>query len=122
MKAVAKPGRRPALSKEVSALRAEVRVLRADLDAIEDILAARVLAAAPVEESFPADVADRLVAGESPIRVFRELRGMTQEILAAAAGTSAQYLSQIERGDREAGRKMLPRLAAALKVDEDLLR
>lgn len=110
------------IAKDVKALSAEVRRLRSDLDAIEDILAARVLSGAPREESFPLEVVDKLVAGENPIRVFRAFRGMTQEALAAAVGTSAQYLSQIERGDREAGRKLLPRVAATLRIDENLLR
>ena len=33
-------------------------------------------------ESFPIEVADRLLAGESPIRVYRSYRGMTQQELA----------------------------------------
>ncbi|MDE0058995.1 MAG: hypothetical protein OXI22_11830 [Defluviicoccus sp.] len=37
-------------------------------------------------EPFPAEIADRLLAGESPIREHRLYRGMTQKRLAEAAG------------------------------------
>ena len=37
-------------------------------------------------ESFPAQVADRLLSGENPICVYRNHRGMTQGELAAAGG------------------------------------
>lgn len=84
--------------------------------------AARGLHNTPDEERFPAAVARRLISGDSPIRVFRQHRGLTQAELAISAGTSAAYISQIERGDREPGKKLLPRLAAALDVDADDLR
>ena len=68
------------------------------------------------EESFPLEVADRLIAGESPLKVFREYRGLTQSALAKNAGTSAAYLSQIETGRRTGSVKLLRRLADALGV------
>ena len=37
------------------------------------------------EESFPIEVADRLLAGENPIGVYRNHRNMTQQELAAAS-------------------------------------
>lgn len=70
-------------------------------------------------ESFPIDVADRLIAGESPIRVYRSYRGMTQRELAAAAGIDPVYLSQIERGQRTGSTKTLGALAKLLNVALD---
>jgi len=110
------------LARKLAPLQREIKSLRADIDAIEDAAAMRILETAPAEERFPAAVARRLVAGESPVKVFREHRGLTQAALAEAAGTNAQYVSQIERGDRDVGKKLLPKLAAALKVDADDLR
>jgi transcriptional regulator with XRE-family HTH domain len=72
-------------------------------------------------QSFPDAVLGTLLDGAHPVKVFREHRGLTQAELAKAAGTSAVYLSQIERGERPAGRKLLPRLAEALRVDIDML-
>ena len=71
------------------------------------------------EESFPIDVADRLLAGENAVRVFRDHRGMTQKQLAGAAGINPLYLSQIERGVRTGSARTLSALAEALGVDVD---
>jgi DNA-binding XRE family transcriptional regulator len=74
------------------------------------------------EESFPLEIADRMIGGENTIKVFREHRGLTQKQLAKKADTSAAYLSQIETGRRTGSIKLLRRLAGALKVEvEDLI-
>lgn len=73
------------------------------------------------EETFPADVARRLVAGEAPLKVIREWRGMSQGKLHDLADVPANYISQIERGERNCGRKVAARLAAALDVPADVL-
>ncbi len=44
----------------------------------------------------PGELVARLVAGEHPIRVWRAHRGLTREALAAAAGVSPSYLTEIE--------------------------
>ena len=73
-------------------------------------------------ERLPHDVVRRLVDGESPLKVFREHRAMTQGALAMAAHVSSGYVSQIERGARRPSKKALTAFAAALKVDiEDLI-
>lgn len=70
-------------------------------------------------ETFPADVADRLLDGEHPVKVFREYRDMTQAQLGAAAGLKQAYISQIEAGSRAGTVEALKRIAGALKVDLD---
>ena len=70
-------------------------------------------------ESFPAQVADRLLAGENPISVYRNHRGMTQGELAAAAGIHPVYLSQIETGKRSGSTRTLAVIAKALGVTVD---
>ena len=72
-------------------------------------------------ESFPAEVVDRLLAGQNPIRVYRDHRGMTQGALAAAAGIHPVYLSQIETGRRTGSAKTLAAIAEALGVTVDEL-
>jgi DNA-binding XRE family transcriptional regulator len=69
-------------------------------------------------ESFPIEVADRLLAGENPIRVYRNHRRMTQNELAAAS-IHAVYLSQIETGKRTGSAKTLAAIAKALNVAVD---
>jgi DNA-binding XRE family transcriptional regulator len=95
---------------------------------IEEILEDRADAAAvraywenPDEEGFPDDIVGKLLDGVNPIKVFREYRGMTQAELAGKAELSSMYLSQLERGERRPGRKALGKLAAALRVDVDML-
>ena len=58
----------------------------------------------------------RKLAGEVPLRVWREPRGMKAEDLAAAAGISAAYLSDIERGRVDGSLAVMARLADALDV------
>ena len=70
-------------------------------------------------ESFPAEVADRLLTGENPVRVYRDHRGMKQRDLAAAAGVHPVYLSQIETGKRTGTAKTLAAIAGALGVAVD---
>jgi hypothetical protein len=60
-----------------------------DLAAIRDV-SARV--AAGEDEYVPTAVIERLAAGEHPVRVWREHRGMTGRALAAAAHVPASYL------------------------------
>ena len=56
-----------------------------------------------VEEMIPDDFANRLIAGESPIRVYRELRRLSARELAERTGISAAFLSEIESGKKDGG-------------------
>ncbi len=69
------------------------------------------------EEAFPLALAERLVAGAHPMKVFREYRGLTQAELARQVGLSPMYVSQIETGRRGGSTKALRRIAAALDID-----
>ncbi len=90
-----------------------------DAGELDEDLAAYDAVSASDEEHFPAALADRLIAGESPLKVFREYRGLTQGELAKTAITTAPYLSQIENGRRTGSVGLLQRLADALRVEID---
>ena len=75
--------------------------------------------AAGEEELIPGDVVDRILAGDSAVRVWREYRGMKVGELAAAAGMSQAYASQIESGKREGSVSAMRAIAAALGVTID---
>lgn len=79
--------------------------------------------AARRDETFPAGVAERIIAGETPLKVIREWRKLTQEQLAEAASVPAQYISQLERraGGRNVGRKVAAKLAPVLGVSPEAL-
>lgn len=71
------------------------------------------------EELLPADMVKRMVSGISPIRVFREYRGMTQQALADAANVSKTTISELETGRKTGSIKTLSAIAHALNVDID---
>jgi len=72
------------------------------------------------DELVPAEVAKRLVGSkESPLKVWREFRGMTQEQLAEQAGISQGQVALIESRKREGKVSVLKGLANALNVDLD---
>ena len=69
------------------------------------------------EESFPRQVANRLMDGDNPVRVFREYRGMKAAALARRIGKSPSYLSEIETGKKPGSVAVLRQIADALGVD-----
>lgn len=71
------------------------------------------------EETVPHAVVKRLSAGDHPVKVYREHRGLTQAVLAERTGLSPMYLSQIETGRRGGSAKTLAKIARALHVDLD---
>jgi len=71
------------------------------------------------EETFPADVAKRLAAGESPVRVFREYRKLSQRDLAAAAGISVPAISKLETSGSGASVDTMAAIAKRLSVAVD---
>lgn len=69
----------------------------------------------------PAAVAHALLDGDNPVKVWREHRGLTQEVLAERAAISKAYLCQIETGKRVGALKTLKAIAGALAVTVDEL-
>ena len=95
------------------------------LEAAEDIadadayVEAKARLASGEDEMVPSAIAERLLDGENPVRVWREHRGMAAKDLAKLAGISAPYLSQIESGGRAGRLETMRRLADALKLTID---
>ncbi len=72
-------------------------------------------------ETVPIAVVDRLLAGENPLRVWREYRGMTATMLAAAVDITPAHVSKLESGKGEPSVSLLRKLAKVLAVQlEDL--
>jgi DNA-binding XRE family transcriptional regulator len=69
----------------------------------------------------PGEIVRREIAGESPIKLWREKRGLTQLELATSAGISKPYLSQIETGKRQGTVETLSAIAGSLNVPLDVL-
>ena len=71
------------------------------------------------DELIPAEFGDRILDGESPVRVWREYRGLSIKQLAASANVSAAYLSQIEGGSRNGSLSTMKALAKGLSLNID---
>ena len=71
------------------------------------------------DEVIPMYVSERLSAGDHPVKVFREYRGMTQKELAEAAGISPEYVSQIESCKKQGSIGTLKAISEALSLDLD---
>lgn len=88
----------------------------ADLSAYDG---AKVALAAGEEELVPADCAKRLIVGESPLRMWRELRGLSQVKLGAVSGVSRVQIADIEAGRGKGSVETVRKLAEALGVRVD---
>ncbi|TRL31119.1 helix-turn-helix domain-containing protein [Rhizobium straminoryzae] len=89
-------------------------------DLVDGLEASAVLAEiAAGQEVWPLDIVEARANGENPVRVFRTYRKMSVSDLAAAAGISQPYLSEIESGKKTGSVDVLKRIATALKVDLD---
>ena len=88
----------------------------ADLQAHDRVLADL---AAGREERVPAAYVRRLIAGESPLRVWRDVRGLTQSALAHASGVNRVQIAEIEAGRKNGSLETARRLAEALGVGLD---
>ena len=66
------------------------------------------------EELVPAAVVDRLLAGEHPLKVWREYRGFTQTALTAASGVHRVVVADIESGRKRGSLDAHVKLARAL--------
>jgi len=91
---------------------------------IEDLDDAALFDKARAEDDgfrVPAAVLDAELAGDHPVKAWREYRRLTQDALSDACGLSKPYLSQIENRKRNGSLEILQRLAAALEVPIDML-
>ncbi len=74
---------------------------------------------ASTKETYPASIVNALITGESPIKVFRNHRSMTQRSLANEIGKSKGYIAKLEAGGRAGSVEVLSKIAQVLGVDLD---
>lgn len=68
--------------------------------------------------NLPDDILDNLAAGtQSPLKILRKHRGLTQADLACKAGISRPYLTEIETGRKTGSLKAMKNLAGVLGVN-----
>jgi ribosome-binding protein aMBF1 (putative translation factor) len=73
-------------------------------------------------EYLPASMVNRILDGESALRVWREYRGMTITELAGKSGYGHSMISKVETGTRQGTVALWNAVAAALRVlPEDIM-
>lgn len=110
------------MNEMVNIPRAEYDRLLAAAEDLADLRAydrAKARLDAGEDELIPAEFASRLLAGESALRVYRDLRGLTQQRLADAAIVNRVQIADIEAGRSAGSVDTMRKLAAALGVTID---
>ncbi|MCX7284706.1 MAG: helix-turn-helix transcriptional regulator [Novosphingobium sp.] len=90
-----------------------------DLDDLRAFDRAKAALATGEDELVPAETLKRLLSGESPLRVWRELRGLTQSGLASASGVNRVQIADIEASRRKGSLETARKLADALGIAID---
>jgi DNA-binding XRE family transcriptional regulator len=101
---------------------ADYRVLIEKAEMLDDVAAfdkAEATLAAGEDELVPSDIVDSLLDNVNAVKVWREYRGMSQAVLADAAGLSQAYIAQIETGKREGRIDAYRAIASVLEVNID---
>jgi ribosome-binding protein aMBF1 (putative translation factor) len=90
-------------------------------EAEEEALAAEMRRLRAEDRGEPLGLAEfrRILAGESPVRVWREHRGLSLRALAARLGMSAGYISDIEAGKKDGSIETLRAIASELGASMD---
>ena len=74
------------------------------------------------DAELPDEILDALTAREqSPVKILRKYRGLTQNALAQEAGTSRPYLTEIETGKKDGSIRAMKALADVLGVNVGVL-
>lgn len=90
-------------------------------EAAEDLadIIAYGTALAQAGEPNPAHWVKRMIDGEGPVRVFRELREFTEAELGARSGINRVFIAEIESGRKSGSIETIRKLADALSVTID---
>jgi ribosome-binding protein aMBF1 (putative translation factor) len=87
----------------------------------QDLEAVRRVEADPNQDRIPLEVVKRLLEDENPVKVWREHRGLTQQVLAHAAGLPQSTIARLESGERKGTVAQMRKLAGALGINLDTL-
>lgn len=96
-----------------------LRAAAEDLADLQSYDRAKAALAAGEDELIPADYVNRLLNGENTLRVYRDLRGLTQAALAEKASVNRVTVAEIETGRKQGSVATLRALADALAVSLD---
>jgi DNA-binding XRE family transcriptional regulator len=100
---------------------AEWERIREIVEDAEDAAAVAAVLSDPNQDRIPADVVARILEGESPVKIWREQRDLTQAQVAEAAGLPQPTIAMIETGKRKGTVEQMKAIAAALGINLDTL-
>src|ERR1700733_14116669 len=111
-------------SKTVTLRKRDWQALMARLEDLEDIAAIeerlaqekRVAKAVARRDYMTGDELRRILDDESPVKIWREKRGLSQRALAERAGVSPSYLAEIETGKKPGSADALRKLSRVLEI------
>lgn len=92
-----------------------------DFEDMMDILAYDEAKSNDGGETYPIEITEHLINGESALRVFREYRGFTQVQLAEKIGLTQASIADLEKGKSKGSIDTWKSLSSALNVDLDEL-
>ena len=106
------------MSELVTIEKSEHERLRQAADDLADIIAYD-RAMADGDESLPSGLVKRMIDGESPLRVYRDYRGLTQAQLSERSGVNRVQIANIEAGGKTGSVETVRKLAEALGLTID---
>ena len=98
--------------------------LMADAEMLADVQAydaAKARLARGDDELIPLELTKRRLTGQSPLRIWREFRGLTQEALARKSRVSRALIAAIETKRKTGSLRTWKKLGTTLNVAWDLL-
>ncbi|MEW5729305.1 MAG: helix-turn-helix transcriptional regulator [Pseudomonadota bacterium] len=113
----------------VTLRRADFEMMLEVIEDAEDVMALKAAEARETEigkeaaraDHLPVELVMRLMAGEHPVRIWREHSGLSPQALADKAGVARSYLVEIEGHKKPGSVAAYRRLAAALGMAVDEL-
>jgi len=100
--------------------RGEYEALVERLDNLEDVVRVQTIQKKGESRNrLPIELVDRMIAGEHPVRIWREHRGMSVNELARKTDVPSSYLSEIENGKKPGSLAAMRALAKGLGVTMD---
>jgi DNA-binding XRE family transcriptional regulator len=104
----------------VTLSRSEYEALIERLEDLEDAAQLREFEAREDKaDGLPAALVRRMLAGEHPVRIWREHRGLSMQDLAGKAEVAQSYISEIETGKKPGSLAAMNAIATALGVTVD---
>ncbi|MBC7951758.1 MAG: helix-turn-helix transcriptional regulator [Rhodospirillaceae bacterium] len=104
---------------EYDALVGRVSALERELDARDAARLDEAAADAEAGDYLPLALVKRILAGEHPVKVWREHRGMAPLALADKSGVARSYIAEIEAGKKPGSVAAYRRLADAFGLTVD---